>query len=580
MRKTKIIILFLFLTNCLFSGYLQNIKYSVCLAGQSDSREIIIGAMKKELQRSMKKLKMEEFESPYFMSYWIKEEHSISISGKFGSVTSNSERKRRSVYVEVRVGDYEFDNTERKSGRYDFSSFGLIPMSSYTVPLEDDEISIRSVLWYLTDMKYKEALDNYLKKKGEKIFSVEEEHIDDFSREDKYIYYSEQKKLELEKDKWLKIVRDITDYLGKIEGLYESNMNVSGEKVVDYFVNSEDSEIADEYINYSVNISAKIKSEDGMSIENFRNYKVTEYDEIPDYEKLKKDVEMMVDELLQLQKADEMKPYTGPAILDPSVTGVIFHEAIGHRLEGERQKREESGQTFKDKIGEKIVPEFLTIIDDPTLRRFNGESLFGYCKFDDEGIPAQKVVLIENGILKNYLLSRTPIKGFSKSNGHGRSDGSPFQGDPVGRMSTFIIKSKKEFNYDELKSKLIEECKKQDKPYGFIIKKAIGGETYTQRGGMQAFKESPILVYVVDVDSGEEKLVRGVEIVGTPLTSINKMIASSTEYEVYNGYCSAESGVIPVSTIAPWILTSEVELQKSSSRKSKPPILPSPVFEK
>jgi len=580
MRKTKIIILFLFLTNCLFSGYLQNIKYSVCFAGQSDSREIIIGAMKKELQRSMKKLKMEEFESPYFISYLIKEEHSISISGKFGSVTSNSERKRRSVYVEVRVGDYEFDNTERKSGRYDFSSFGLIPMSSYTVPLEDDEISIRSVLWYLTDMKYKEALDNYLKKKGEKIFSVEEEHIDDFSREDKHIFYSEQKKLELEKDEWLKIVRDITDYLGEIEGLYESNMDVSGEKVVDYFVNSEDSEIADEYINYSVNISAKIKSEDGISIENFRNYKVTEYDEIPNYEKLKKDVEMMVDELLHLQKADEMKPYTGPAILDPSVTGVIFHEAIGHRLEGERQKREESGQTFKDKIGEKIVPEFLTIIDDPTLKRFNGESLFGYCKFDNEGIPAQKVVLIENGILKNYLLSRTPIKGFNKSNGHGRSDGSPFQGDPVGRMSTFIVKSKKEFNYDELKNKLIEECKKQGNPYGFIIKKAIGGETYTQRSGMQAFKESPILVYTVDVDSGEEKLVRGVEIVGTPLTSINKMIASSTEYEVYNGYCSAESGVIPVSTIAPWILTSEVELQKSSGRKSKPPILPSPVFEK
>jgi len=580
MRKTKIIILFLFLTNCLFSEYFRNIKYSVCFAGQSDSREIIIGAMKKELQRSMKKLRMEDFESPYFISYWIKEEHSISISGKFGSVTSNSERKRRSVYVEVRVGYYEFDNTERKSGRYDFSSFGLIPMSSYTVPIEDNEISIRSVLWYLTDMKYKEALDNYLKKKGEKIFSVEEEHIDDFSREDKHIFYSEQKKLELGKDEWLKIVRDITDYLGKIEGLYESNMDVSGEKVVDYFVNSEDSEIADEYINYSVNISAKIKSEDGMSIENFRNYKVTEYDEIPDYEKLKKDVEKMVDELLRLQKADEMKPYTGPAILDPSVTGVIFHEAIGHRLEGERQKREESGQTFKDKIGEKIVPEFLTIIDDPTLRRFNGESLFGYYKFDDEGIPAQKVVLIENGILKNYLLSRTPIKGFSKSNGHGRSDGSPFQGDPVGRMSTFIIKSKKEFDYDELKNELIEECKKQGKPYGFIIKKAIGGETYTQRGGMQAFKESPILVYTVDVGSGEEKLVRGVEIIGTPLTSINKMIASSTEYEVYNGYCGAESGVIPVSTIAPWILTSEVELQKSSGGKSKPPILPSPVFEK
>ena len=579
MRKA-IFIVILFLANCFFSEYLSDLKCSICFAEQRDSREIIISAMKEELQRSMRKLQMEGFESPYFISYWIIEKHSISISGKFGSITSNSERKKRSVYVEVRVGDYEFDNTERKNGRYDFSSFGLIPMSSYTIPIDDNEISVRSVLWYLTDMKYKEALDNYLKKKGEKIFSVEKEHIDDFSRDDKHIFYSEKKILKMEKEKWIKIIQNITDYLGKIEGVYESGMDVSGEKVVNYFVNSEGSEIVDEYIYYSVNTSAKVKSDDGMSIENFRNYKATDYEEIPEYEELRKDVESMVDELLQLQKADEMKPYTGPAILDPSVTGVIFHEAIGHRLEGERQKREESGQTFKDKIGEKIISEFLTIIDDPTLEEFNDKSLFGCYKFDNEGIPAQRVALIEDGILKNYLLSRTPIKGFNKSNGHGRSDGSPFQGDPVGRMSTLIIESKKEFNYDELKNRLIEECKKQGKPYGFIIKKATGGETYTRRGGMQAFKESPVLVYTVDINSGKEKLVRGVEIVGTPLSSINKIIASSMEYKVYNGYCSAESGVIPVSTIAPWVLTSEVELQKKSDRKSKPPILPSPVLDK
>jgi predicted Zn-dependent protease len=571
MKKNVIKIILLYLIFCAFQ---------LSLGEEKDSRIQIISAMKEELNRSIEKLKMEDFESPYFISYWIKEEQSVSISGKFGSITSVADRTNRSVYVEVRVGDYKFDNTERKDRGYDFGSFGLIPMSSYTVPLDNDEMAIRNVLWYLTDMKYKEALDNYLKKKGEKIFSVEEEQVDDFSKEDKHIFYGEKKELKLEKEKWIEIIKKISDYIGKINGLYESEMDLSAEKVLSYFVNSEGSEIVDEYVYYAIDISANAKADDGMSLRNFRTYKMTDYNEIPTYEKLKKDTEDMVTELFELKKAEEMKPYTGPAILDPSVTGVIFHEAIGHRLEGERQKREESGQTFKGKVGEKIIPEFLTVIDDPTLDKISGKSLFGHYEFDNEGIPATKVVLVENGVLKDYLLSRTPIKDFSNSNGHGRSDGSPYQGDPVGRMSTIIVKSNREFSYNELKNKLIEECKKQGKPYGFIIKRATGGETYTQRGGMQAFKESPVLVYTVDVNTGGEKLVRGVEIVGTPLASVNKIIASSKELDVFNGYCGAESGIIPVSSVAPWVLTSEVELQKNSDRKSKPPMLPAPFFDK
>ncbi len=569
--RGKLVVVFL-LTSFLFT--INN--YS---AQEQDSRNIVINAMKKELNRSMEKLKMEGFESPYFISYWIKEESSITISGKYASITSESGKNSRRVFVEVRVGNYDFDNTERENGQYDFSSFGYIPMSAYTIPLDNNENSIRNTLWYLTDLKYKEALDHYLKKKGEKIFSVEKEHIDDFSKEENYVFYGEHKELNFEKEKWKDNIRDITSYLSETEGIFKPDMRVSGNKEINYYINSEGSVIIEEFTYYSVDISAEVKADDGMSIRNFRSYKSIRYEEIPDYKKLRNDVEQMVDELNNLKAADEMKPYSGPAILDPSVTGVIFHEAIGHRLEGERQKREESGQTFKDKIDEKIIPEFLTVTDDPTLSNFNGRSLFGHYKFDNEGIPAQKVVLIENGILKNYLLSRTPIKGFDKSNGHGRSGGSSYRGDPVGRMSTFIIKSDNEFAYNELKKMLIEECKKQGKSKGFILRKAEGGETYTQRGGMQGFKESLILVNTVDVNTGEEKLLRGVEIVGTPLSSINKIIASSKEYEVYNGYCGAESGIIPVSTVAPWTLSSEVELQKSSGRKSKPPILPSPVFE-
>ncbi len=557
-----------------------NANLSVCLGAEKDGRQIVINAMKDELNRSMEKLKMEEFESPYFISYRIRDIETITINGKYGSVTSDFKHKDRSAYVEVRVGDYKFDNTERKNQRYDFSNYGYIPGSSYFVPIENNPPAIRSGLWYLTDLKYKKALDDYLKKKGEKIFSVEKEHVDDFSIEEKHIYYGEEIELQFDKSVWEERVRGITDYLGKIRDIYESQMNVSAEKRTNFFVNSEGSEIIEENIFYSISISAKVKAEDGMPITNNRSYSVNKYEEIPDYELMMQDAEELVSELFELQKAEEMKPYTGPAILDPSVTGIIFHEAIGHRLEGERQKREESGQTFKDKIGEKIIPEFLTVLDDPTLKVFNNRSLFGNYKYDSEGIPAQKVVLVESGILKNYLLSRTPIKGFNKSNGHGRSSGSSFYGDPVGRMATIIVKSDNGYSYEELKRKLIAECKEQGKRYGFVIKNATGGETSTQRGGIQAFKQSPVLVYTVDVETGQETLVRGVEIVGTPLSSINKITAAGSEYEVFNGYCRAESGVIPVSTIAPWVLTREVELQKSSQRKSKPPLLPAPYHDR
>ena len=557
-----------------------NANLHLCLSAEKDCRQTVINAMKDELSRSMEKLKMKEFESPYFISYRIRDIERTTINGKYGSVTSYFKDKNRSAYVEVRVGDYKFDNTERKNQRYDFSNYGYIAGSSYAVPIEDNPLAIRSVLWYITDLKYKKALDDYLKKKGEKIFSVEKEHVDDFSIEEKHIYYGDENELPFDKGVWEERVRGITDYLGKIRDIFESQMNVSAEKRINFFVNSEGSEIIEENTLYSVSISAKVKAEDGMPIANSRSYSGNKYEEIPDYESMIKDAEELVSELFELQKAEEMKPYTGPAIVDPSVTGIIFHEAIGHRLEGERQKREESGQTFKDKIGEKIIPEFLTVLDDPTLTVFNNRSLLGSYKYDSEGIPAEKVVLVENGILRNYLLSRTPIKGFNKSNGHGRSSGSSFYGDPVGRMATIIVKSGNGYSYEELKRKLIAECKKQGKQYGFVIKNATGGETSTQRGGMQAFKQSAVLVYTVDVETGEETLVRGVEIVGTPLSSINKITAAGSEYEVFNGYCRAESGVIPVSTIAPWVLTREVELQKSSQRKSKPPILPAPYFDR
>jgi TldD protein len=537
--------------------------------GADRSPEIILAVLEKELKRSKNKLIMEGHQRPYFISYQLKDIIEKSISGRYGAIYSMDERRYRNLYGEVRVGDYKFDNT----GGREFGGPGYYDVS---LPLDDDKDALRNRLWLLTDHKYKAAISGYLRRKGKDVYKVKEESIDSFSREKRYVHSGEISEFNFDPGLWKGRVREISSYFKKFPEIIDSSMGVNGRKVIRYFINSEGSKIVTENCLYSVYFDATAKAQDGMSLENHRYFFTTQEDELPGKEELKTEVKSLVDELLALREAPIMEPYSGPAILSPDVAGVLFHEVVGHRLEGERQKEEYEGMTFKDKLGEEIIPSFLTIIDDPTLKAYDGVSLTGWYEFDDEGIPAQRVVLIENGVLQGFLLSRTPIKGFNRSNGHGRNSTSE---KPMARMSNLIIKSTNELSPEQLKKRLIAECQRQNKPFGFLIRSIVAGETNTSKYGFQAFKGTPIMVYKIYTEDGREELVRGVEIVGTPLSSINKILFTGDDYKVMNGYCMAESGFIPVSTIAPSILLSEIELQRTSSMKTKPPILPPPLFD-
>jgi len=252
---------------------------------------------------------------------------------------------------------------------------------------------------------------------------------------------------------------------------------------------------------------------------------------------------------------------------------VIFHEAIGHRLEGDRQEDEKEGRTFKGQVGKKIIPEFLSVFDDPTLARFGGQTLNGHYAHDDEGVPGQRVVLVDRGVLRSFLLSRKPIEGFAHSNGHGRGAAGSA---PMSRQGNLIIEAHAAVPAARLKQQLIALARQQGKPYGLLLKDISGGSTNTSNYGYQVFKGKPRMVYRVWVDDGREELVRGVEMVGTPLSSVNRIVAAGEARGVFNGFCGAESGYIPVSTIAPAVLINEIELQRSERSKERPPLLPSP----
>jgi TldD protein len=287
-------------------------------------------------------------------------------------------------------------------------------------------------------------------------------------------------------------------------------------------------------------------------------------------------VDKMADDLAALRKAPVAEPYDGPALLSGRAAAVFFHEVLGHRLEGHRQRDEDEGQTFTKKVGQEVLPTFLSVTDDPTVREMEGMKLAGNYDFDSEGTPAQRVEVIKDGVLKNFLMSRMPVKNFSQSNGHGRNQPGLM---PTGRQGNLIVSSTRSVPENELRKKLIEEVKKQGKPYGLYFDDIQGGFTLTTRALPQAFQVLPVIVYKIYADGRPDELVRGVDIVGTPLAALTRIMMTGDKEHVFNGVCGAESGQVPVSAVAPAMLFSEMEVQKRAHEHERAPILPPPGFE-
>ncbi len=547
-------------------------SFTVSIAQESERSDLVVlQAMQGELTRSQNELKLEGYETPYFISYQIKDNEFYSIKGKYGAIASSDSNRIRRLYVDVRVGDYDFDNSikGRSGGRLGFHD-------SFDVPIDNNPEAIRAALWQVTDHTYKEALTQYFNKKANKVQEIKDLDSKSFTREKSHAYFGPEIELAFNAPEWEDKIRDISSVYKNYKELTNADIVITAQQETVYFVNTEGTKYIRDEILYSIDAQVVARAEDGKEISNYRNLYYVSPEDIPSVEEIKSVVKEMIEETLEMRNAEVLSPINVPALLEPEAAGVVFHEAVGHRLEGERQIDDDEGQTFKEKVGHKVIPSFLSIIDDPSKKNFNGRHLMGYYPFDDQGVPGERVVLIEDGVLKNFLLSRTPVNGFERSNGHGRAS---YGRAPIARMSNTIIESKTEYPQEKLKELLIEEVKRQNKPFGLLIKSMKGGETNTSSYNFQAYRATPVVIYKVDPETGEETPVRDIEIVGTPLVSINKIIATGDDYSVFNGFCGAESGYVPVSTVAPSILVSEIEFQRKSSKKEKLPLLPPPFFD-
>jgi len=542
----------------------------------ADPRLRTLEAMRAELADSMARLRLGEHEAPYFIAYQLKRQTSRGIVARYGAIMDTVDREDARLFVDVRVGDYGRDSTEGSSDASFFfgESGGPTYFPADNAPLDFDPQALRTALWLLTDQKYKAALSSWLRGKAQAVYVPERPSAGSFTREKPARFVQSPIVFRFDRDRWEQIARSVSKMLADYPEIIDSEVRITADKEVRTLVTSEGTELVTEQALFSVHLQAITRAEDGELLDNSRSFYAPAEEGLPREETLRKAAAEMVAELLALRTAPVIDPYTGPALLAPEATGVLFHEAVGHRLEGERLHDDNEGRTFKGQVGNRVLPPFIGLVDDPTLEQFEGTPLNGHYLYDDQGVPAQRVVLIRDGVLENYLLSRKPVEGFDRSNGHGRAQGNRT---PVARMANLMVTSSKRVPEARLRQMLIAEARKANKPYALIIKDMTGGNTNTSTYGYQAFKGVPRLVYRIDVKTGKEELVRGVEIVGTPLASINKIVATSDTYGVFNGFCGAESGYVPVSTIAPWALVSEIELQRTARAKERAPLLPPPM---
>lgn len=532
----------------------------------------ILQAMQQELQRSVDAYS-KATPPAYFVSYTVSDLDSVEVSGSNGALMSSSETRDRWLEVQTRVGSYELDNTHKIQGR---EPAWYSPGTEAT--LDDDIPLLRREIWSETDKQYRAAVQAYIAVQTSKEVEAQsaEQHAPDFSHEAPPVSISQPLSFRVDRTPWEERIRKYTAAFSASPAVLNSIATFTARLANQYFVNSDGSKIAFGQIRYRLELFVQGKAPDGMDLQRYANFDWVDPAKAPSDADVLKQVRVLTDQIAALQKAPLVEPFAGPTLLTGRAAAVFFHEVLGHRLEGFRQKDVSEGQTFTSKVGQQILPDFITVRDDPTTKGVNGQVLLGYYPFDDEGIPSQNVFLVDHGILKNFLMSRSPLVDFPHSNGHGRRQ---LGAQAIARMGNTIVESSKTMSNAALRKLFIEEIRKQNKPFGLLIDDIAGGFTFTGRAEPQAFQVQPLIVYKVFPDGRPDEMVRGVNIVGTPLISITKIIATGDTPEVFNGYCGAESGSVPVSAVAPEILISEMEVSKKETSTDTPPILPPPAHD-
>ena len=538
---------------------------------------VLMQAMGTELHRALAELgrapvsgSKEPAQKPYYISYSVADAETVNISAQYGAIVNSNARHTRIADVQVRLGSAALDNTH--------DTHRTSALTTFPLPLADDRMAIERTLWYATNRGYGKALDALEKVKTEQqVRAREEDSSADFSTEKAQSeVLPHAGALNVDRAAWEVRLREISAVFRRYPNIFYDMVGLQAEHETDSFVSSEGAKVSAPNQVARLVVVARTRAADGMDLFRAETFEADAVGNLPSQAEVLAKTDAMAKNLDQLRVAPITEPYNGPAILSGRAAAVFFHEVLGHRLEGQRQRGDEEGQTFTKLLGKPILPSFLSVADDPTLTAYDGHPLSGHYLFDDEGQPARKVDLVDNGVLKTFLMSRLPVASFAQSNGHGRAETGKM---PTGRQGNLIVTSTKTVSDEKLREMLKSEARKQGKAYGLFFEDISSGFAVTTRRSPQAFQVIPLVVYRVYVDGRPDELVRGVSIVGTPQAALNRIVATGDHDDIFNGECGAESGTVPVSAVAPAMLVSEIETQRQAQGTARPPIVAPPPLD-
>lgn len=535
--------------------------------------DAVLDVLQRELQRSLDGMIVPGSPRPYFMLYSLRRVHALRLRAAHGALLRSREQTQAHLYADVRVGSHKFDNVmdgglgERAEDRE----------STDWIDAPDDLNlqALQIALWKLTQIKFDEALEDYYDHKKATLSEYLRDEVSALTRERPVVHREPLHHDDFPRAAWERVLVDLSRRFLQHPEVYDPAICLSAERVHRWLTTSEGTQVITEDVYIQIGIEGWVLTDDGVYVEGSRQLYLRAIEEVPDRAALERLMDDVLAELAALRVAESTGAFIGPALLSGQAASTLFHEALGHRLEGERLIARGESKTFARKRGERILPPGLNVCDDPTLTHCGREPLWGNYRIDDEGVPARRTLLVENGILRGFLQSRCPIPGSEQSNGHGRHDGVER---PMARMGNFVVEGMPGLGetFESLKARLIDLAKFQGRRHAVIIQRILAGETNTADYDFQVFKGTLAEVYLIDVQTGQSRRIRDVELIGTPLAALQRIVSFGQKGETDQGFCFAESGSVPVSGIAPPILLTELELQQSSTTGYHDPLLPPP----
>lgn len=530
------------------------------------SNDVILDATVAEIDRAVAALAGKP-NAPYYLAAQVTDMQDVSLTAEDGALSSWQPRHTRRVDVDVRVGSPELDSSHTlRSERPDDGNIGR------SIVIDDDPAVLRRDLWRELDLRVREARERWAKVSADKAVLVQEAGAPDLAPVEPVTDLQPRVELAFDPEPWGDALRRASAHLaGGV--IRDGNAALTATAVNEWFVASDGERVRHGRVEYRIMLRADAVALDGTVLSLYASWEEVDPARLPDSDALAAAADDLRLRLGELVNAPEQAPYTGPVVLSDRAAGVFFHEIFGHRMEGHRLKQVDNAGTFKDMVGKPVLPSFLSVVDDPTRGDWNGIPLRGAYAYDDQGVPAARATLVEDGVLRGFLESRSPHAAGVSSNGHGRAQPGMR---PVSRQGNLIVTASQSVPDATLRADLIRAAKAEGLPYALWIDEIQGGFTYTNRGIPNAFQVDVLEAHRVWVDGRPDELVRGIDLIGTPLVAFSRIVRAGESKEVFNGSCGAESGWVPVSGVAPALLVAQLETQRKQKGQNMPPLLPAP----